>query len=225
MLIDLVDKLVDRVIQLLTYQQKIRATLLETYVTPVFMEFEKVHSAYLESFSNNRDFILSSEESSWIKLLQTKLEKDNLFSADCRSKVIRLAEAERGDSLEPFVKGVSEYLLGARLVDSLGKQNYPHMVQRWRQSLFRTLDRIAEEHWQLVFDPIGARPPMTPKEIDGMLEQIHNKYQIGERSITNQDALKRACALWALDDIVMDMQSQYDYICQTYVELRSSLSK
>jgi len=62
MLIDLVDKLIDRVIQLLTYQHKMRATLLETYVTTVFTEFEKVHSAYLESFSNYRDFILSSEE-------------------------------------------------------------------------------------------------------------------------------------------------------------------
>lgn len=225
MLIDLVDKLVDRVIQLLTHQKNMRAALLETYVTPVFTEFEKVHSAYLESFLDYRDYIRSSKESSWIRSLQARLEKDNLFSASCRSKVVRLAEAERGDTVEPFVKSISEYLLGARLVNSLGEQNYPHMVQRWRKSLFRTLDSIAEERWQMVLDPMASGPPMSPKEIDEMLEQIHNKYQVGERSATNRDALKRACALWTLDDIVMDMQSQYDYICQTYVELRSSLSK
>lgn len=225
MLIDLADKLVDRVIQLLTYRKQMRATLLEIYVTPVFAEFEKVHSAYLESFCSYRDLIQCSEEPGWIKSLQARLEKDNLFSANCRSKLVRLAEAEHGDTLEPFVKGICEYLMGARLVDSLGKQTYPHHVQRWRQSLFRTLSKIAEEHWQMVLDPIGAGPPMNPEEIDDLLKQIGNKYQIGVRTVTNQDALKRACALWALDAIVMDMQSQYDYICQTYVELRSSLSK
>jgi hypothetical protein len=115
--------------------------------------------------------------------------------------------------------------MGARLVDSVGKQTYPHHVQRWRQSLFGTLSQIAEEHWQMVLDPIGARPPMSPDAMEDMLQQIRNKYPIGARTVTNQDARKRACALWALDAIVMDMQAQYDYICQTYVELRRSLSK
>ena len=225
MIIELVDKLVDRVIQLLTYRKQMRAALLETYVTPVFAEFEQVHSVYLESFSRYRDLIRSTQEPNWIQSLQATLEKDNLFSANCRSKVVRLAEAEDNDTLGPFVKGICEYLMGARLVDPLGKKIHPLHVQRWRQSLFRTLGEIAEENWQLVIDPDGARPPLSPEEIDDELEQLRGRYPIDAKTVTNQDALKRACALGALDAIVTEMQSQYDQVCQAYVELRGSLSK
>ena len=189
MIIDLVDKLVDRVIQLLTYRKQMRAALLETYVTPVFAEFEQVHSAYLESFSRYRDLIRSTQEPNWIQSLQATLEKDNLFSANCRSKVVRLAEAEDSDTLGPFIKGISEYLMGARLVDPLGQKIQPLHVQRWRQSLFRTLGRIAEGDWQLVIDPDGARPPLRPEEIDDELEELRGRYPIDAGTVTNQDAL------------------------------------
>jgi hypothetical protein len=202
-----------------------RAVLLEKYVTPVFVEFEQVHSAYLESFSRYRDLIRSTQEPNWIQSLQATLEKDNLFSANCRSKVVRLAEAEDNDTLGPFVKGICEYLMGARLVDPLGKKIHPLHVQRWRQSLFRTLGEIAEENWQLVIDPDGARPPLSPEEIDDELERLRSKYPIDARTVENRDGLKRACALGALDAIVMEMQSQYDRVLQAYVELRGSLSK
>jgi hypothetical protein len=225
MIIDLVDKLVDRVIQLLTYRKHTRAALLGKYVTPVFEEFEQVHSAYLESFSRYRDLIRSTREPHWIQPLQATLEKDNLFSANCRSKVVRFAEAEDNDTLGPFVKDISEYLMGARLVEPLGKKIDPVAVQRWRQSLFRTLGKIAEENWQMVIDPDGAKPPLTPAEIDDELEQLRGRYPIDAKTITNQDALKRACALGALDAIVMEMQSQHDRVCQKYAELKGSLSK
>ena len=86
MIIDLIDKLADRIIQLLTYRKQMRADLLEKYVLPVFGEFEQVHSAYLESFARYRGLIESSSDPNWIKSLQATLERDNLFSANCRSK-------------------------------------------------------------------------------------------------------------------------------------------
>ena len=42
MIIDLVDKLLDRGIQLLTHRKQMRMVLLDTYVSPVFSEFEQV---------------------------------------------------------------------------------------------------------------------------------------------------------------------------------------
>ena len=224
MIIDLVDKLADRVIQLLTYKKQMRADLLEKYVLPVFGEFEQVHSAYLESFARYRELIESSSDPNWIQSLQAILEKDNLFSANCRSKVIRLAQAEQDETVGPFVKGICEYLLGARLVDPMGKEVFPHLIQRWRQSLLQTLERISEEHWQLVIDPNGARPPMNQNQIHDELERRRAKYPISMEVSTSQETLKRACALWALDEIVWEMQNQYDRVCQTYAELRSSLS-
>lgn len=221
MVIDLVDKLVDRVVQLLTYRKQMRTVLRDTYVAPVFEEFEQVHSAYLESFARYRDLLQSTSDPKWIQSLQSTLEKDNLFSANCRSKLLRLAEAEHDDMLDPFVRGISEYLLGARLVEQVGKMACPHMTQRWRQSLFRTLGRIAEENWQVVIDPNGAAPPLSPDEIDEALEQRRVRYPID--ATTKQDAAKRACALWALDDVGGEMQYQYDKVCRAYADLRSAL--
>lgn len=223
MILDLVDKLVDRAIQLLTYRKEMRTVLRDTYVTPVFEEFERVHSAYLESFGRYRELVQSTAGRDWIRSLQATLEKDNLFSANCRSKVLRLAQAEHDDSLGPFIQGISEYLLGARLIDSLGSSAFPHITQRWRQSLHQTLGRIAEERWQLVIDPNGAAPPLSPDEIDEALEERRLRYPTG--ATPGPDARKRACALWALDEVVAEMQHQYDTVCQTYANLKAALSK
>lgn len=225
MILDLVDKLLDRGIQLLTYRKQMRKVLLDTYVSPVFSEFEQVHSAYLESFSRYRDLIQSIQKPSWIKDLQAIVEKDNLFSASSRSKVVRLAEAENDDILAPFIKGICEYLMGARLVDPLGAEIHPLYVQRWRQSFITTLGEIAKGRWQMVIDPDGAMPPLSQKEIDRELEQLHTRYPIDSRTTTKQDSFKRSCALWALDSIVSEMQYQYDQVCQSYVELKGSFSK
>ena len=102
---------------------------------------------------------------------------------------------------------------------------FPHKTQRWRKSLFRTLGWIVEERWQLVIDPIGAAPPLNDTQIQDELEQRRGEYAIDVGAGTKQDALKRACALWALDAIVQEMQGQYDRVCQAYADLRSTLSK
>ena len=60
-----------------------------------------------------------------------------------------------------LIRGISEYLIGARLVDPLGKEIHPLYVQRWRQSFIRTLSEIAGKSWQMVIDPDGARPPLS----------------------------------------------------------------
>ena len=184
-----------------------------------------MHSGYLESFTRYRDLIQGTNDPDWIQSLPSTLEKDNLFSANCRSKVLRLSEAEHEDILRPFVRGISEYLLGARLVDPLGKEAFPHMVQRWRHSLFRTLGKIADEDWQMVIDPDGAAPLLSPDQTNEELERRRAKYPTGPETGTKQDALKRTCALWALDAVVGEMQSQYDQVCRVYAELRGSLSK
>jgi hypothetical protein len=222
MIIDLVDKLADRIIQLLTLRKQQRKDLLQNYVSPVFAEFEQLHAAYLESFARYRETIQKTDDHDWIQALRSTLERDNLFTAGSRSKVMQLAQAERDESLGPFIAEIRDYLLGARLVDPLGRDVFPHLVQRWRQSLTTTLDRIVGERWQLVIDPNGARPPLSPLEVKAELDRRRVKYPV---SGAHSDALKRACALWALDEVVWEMQGQYDRVCKAYAQLHSALSK
>ena len=222
MLIDLVDKLADRAIQLLTLRKRQRKELLQDYVSPVFAEFELLHSAYLESFARYREAIQNIDERSWLQALRSTLERDNLFTAGSRSKVIQLAQAEPDESLRSFISEIRDYLLGARLVEPLGRDVFPNLVQRWRQGFTKTLDTIVDERWQLVIDPDGAGPLLSPVEIRAELDRRRVKYPI---SGAPPDALKRSCALWALDEVVWEMQSQYDRVCEAYAQLRRVLSK
>jgi hypothetical protein len=229
MIVDLVDKLVDRVIQLVTYKKQMRAALLEEAVTPAFSGFERVHSAYLESFSRYRELIRTESDPHWASSLQAVLQKDNLFSADSRAKVVRLAETGQAetrtdDRFDSFVRSISEYLMGTRLLDPIGRSVHPLHTQRWRQSLFRTLGEISDENWQLVLDPNGARPPMTAEEMDDALSEVKDDYLAETRPFAGAEGVKRACALHALDAVVGDMQAQYDQVCRAYLELKTSLS-
>jgi len=143
MIVDLVDKLIDRTIQLLTYRKQMRTVLLETYVAPVFAEFEHLHSAYLESLTRYRDFIQTSKDANWISSLQSTLEKDNLFTANCRSKVLRLAEAEHDEILGPFVKGISEYLLGPDLSTAWVRWRSPIRLSDGEKACSARLDGLS----------------------------------------------------------------------------------
>jgi hypothetical protein len=220
-----IDTLLNWGMKLFNYRKEKRAGVLKEEVLPVFEQFEKTHSDYLEAFSRYREQIINAAGADWIRPLQTTLEKDNLFSGDVRSKIVRLSEELEGETFGPFVESICNYLMSARLVEPLGKQIHPHHVQRWRQGLLQTLERIQEEDWQLVLDPEAAQPPLSPKEISQELKQITGKYKhLFSRKVPKEDLVKRSAALWALETIVNEMQNQYDLVCQAYADLRKKLS-
>jgi hypothetical protein len=136
MVIELIDKLLDRAIQVFGYAARQRSELLEKGVEPVFAQFELVHAAYLENFTRYREFINTSKDPNWISSLQATLEKENLFSANSRSKLLNLAEAEHKEVVGPFVKAIADYLMGARLLDPVGRKLRPQ-TQRWRTGACR----------------------------------------------------------------------------------------
>jgi hypothetical protein len=114
MLIDLLDKLVDRVIQLATIQEQKRAKLLAEYLEPIFARFDQLNSEYLTAFERYRAMIANSADPDWLASLQATLEKDNLFTTHTRTQLQRLAEAKKSPDVEEFIDGICEYLLGAR---------------------------------------------------------------------------------------------------------------
>lgn len=224
MIIGLVDKLLDRVIQLFTYEKKKRSELLQNYVTPVFLEFENVHKAYLESFLRYRELIKTSQNPHWINELKGTLEKDNLFTADSRSKLGRLAESRKQELFGGFIEDILNYLMSARVVDPAGKFIFPGHVQRWRQGFIKTLEEIELGRWQMVFDPDGQETPLDPDEIQLKLQNVINTYKIINFNNDIDQKQKRVCAFWALDQVVIEMQQQYDRVSRDYAELLTKLT-
>lgn len=224
MVFELVDKLVDRIIQLAKFESEQRKKLTDEYVKPVFTEFEQVHAEYLSSFNRYRDLILTDPDPEWIPKLREILRRDNLFTANYRSKLMQLAEASSKSVVERFAFEIQTYLMEVRLVEPLGKQIYPQMIQRWRQGFERTLGEIADERWQMVIDPDGARPPLYPEEIQEELNTIKSNYSYSLRNWEADQAVKRACALWSLDKVVGEMQAQYERVCTEYAALKEKLA-
>jgi len=223
MVLDLVLKLVDRLIQLTVQQKQQRRELLRDFVDPAWNEFEKVHAAYLSSFAQYESLLRRTEDPNWIAALQERLRTDNLYTADQRARVRRLADVSEDPLLGSFVGGLRDYIFSARLVQPLGREAQPHAVQRWRQGLIDTLGYIAGQDWQLVIDPNGARPPMSPVEIDAEVAEIGRRHGISASEPERAERIKRAFALEALQAIVIEMQGQYDTVLQAYTDLRARL--
>ena len=218
MVLPLVGGVTSPLIALLNYLDGKDATLLKQHIEPVFAEFERVHTNYLASFRSYSGQIENAPGENWIRPQQETLRRDNLFSAHERSKIKILSQATNHKVLSPFISSICNYLMNARLVDPLGKELYPNEIQRWRQGFSRTLGYIAEGKWQLVIDPVGAGPLLSPEEIAQNLKEFREMYTLDPR-ITEHDALKRCAALWALDAVVNDMQNQYNRVGEAYAEL------
>jgi len=196
-------------------------------IAPRFDQFTKLHEAYLASFLHYEERITSAVDANWIRPLQSELEHDNLMTGHLRANLVRLAQALPNlddDRYGPFIRAIRDYAMNARAVEPLGMQIHPHEIQRWRQGFSKTLDYIADESWLMVLDPNASKPPMSQKEIEQELKEISSKYPFG-RKVTKQDARKRATALWALRDVVNDMQNQYDNVLITFLDLQKKLVK
>ena len=142
MLLDLIDKLIDRTIQLVKTDKEHRKELFERFVEPVFAQFEKVHQDYLASFRQYRD-LLAKPEVDRAAIIET-IRRDHLFTADQRTKLKTLARGAKDTAVASFVKYIHLYLTSP---DFYGTQpgdpayrEYVYPSQRWRQGLLRELE-------------------------------------------------------------------------------------
>ena len=232
MIVDLIDKLVDRVIQFVNYKKESRKTLLNDYITPIYEEFEIVHDAYLTSFNEYRNFLKEATELSPNSPILDTIEKDNLFNAKQRAKVFELTEAAQDEEVGGFLQSIYRYLVDTRVAaDPLSNDEKPDKqkpdiiyTQYWRRSLIRELSEIYKENWQAVIDPSAGRPPLSEEDIRHELEQKYKQFRIEIEDAQKIEKLKRALSLEALDSIVHEMQTQYQKVISEYLKVKKKLS-
>lgn len=109
MVIDLLDKLVDRCIQLVRHKEAVHRRLFEEYVEPMQDDFEAIHQDYLESFRKYRAMVKASAPLNAHHPVFDAITEDALFNAKSR---MRISAATRGVSdprLEGFVRSVQQY--------------------------------------------------------------------------------------------------------------------
>lgn len=104
MIVDLIDKLIDRCIQLIQWDKQSRKNLFDDFVTPVFTEFETVYKDYLESFRRYRN-LLKSSNVPLASVIDT-IQEDNLFTEDQRARL-----SEKANDLKNKAFLLNEYIL------------------------------------------------------------------------------------------------------------------
>jgi hypothetical protein len=226
MLVDLIDKLADRIIQLFNYRKQARKTLLDDYITPIIKEFEIVHDAYLDSFKEYRNLIQNATELKSSSSILSTIEKDNLFTANQRAKVFELAKVAEDEVVGKFIELIYRYLVDTRIVNPLSNEEQPDLIytQLWRQSLIGELSNIFKENWQMVFDPSASRPPLTEEEIEQEIGQKLSRFNIAPEEDRKIEKLKGTLALEALDSIVHEMQLQYQEVNSEFLKVKKRLS-
>jgi len=166
MIIDLIDKLIDRCIQLVKHKQEVSRSLLSDFVEPAYAQFEEVHNNYLETFRAYRDKLKNKNES--LPELIDKIKEDNLFSENQRSKLRVLTQLSADPMVGQFVAGIYDYLTNPYdfipQYDGLKWRK----GQRWRTTLLRTLEMIDDK------DPGRAEAAIT--NLDIIVEQMQDLY-------------------------------------------------
>ena len=142
MLLELIDKLIDRTVQLVKTDKEHRKELFERFVEPVFAQFEKVHQDYLASFKQYRD-LLAKPDADRATIIET-ICRDHLFTADQRNKLKALARGADDTALASFVRYIHLYLTSPDFYGTTpgdpAYREYVYPSQRWRQGLLRGLE-------------------------------------------------------------------------------------
>jgi len=142
MIVELVDKLIDRCIQLLKHKEEMSRRLWSDFVEPAYAEFEALHNSYLDTFKGYRDKLKNEKEP--LPKLIDKIKEDNLFSENQRSKLRVLIQLSRDPMVGQFVDGIYEYLSNPYDFIPQADGLKWRKGQRWRTTLLGTLELIGD---------------------------------------------------------------------------------
>jgi hypothetical protein len=145
MIIEALDKLIDRFLQLMNYRKQQKRELYSNFVEPVFAEFEAVHKNYLDSFKCYRQMLHSSETplDSHHPVFD-KIREDSLFSAEIRAKTAVILELESDPLIGSFAKAVATYVLGQELYTNIVLNGYRSLPNVIRKKIIAGLKSIAD---------------------------------------------------------------------------------
>ena len=175
MLLDLIEKLVDRCISLVKEHKETKRQFLEDFVVPIYSEFQSVHDGYLQSFREYRALLDEDGDlATKSAKLRDKLHEDNLFTSGQRAKLLQFDNLRSDDVYGDFINAIANYLLGSflHLLGTDGTVEVFPVVQQyqvWRNSLAQQLDDAKDE-----------------AEAIAMLDEIVATMQLGYTDVTNK---------------------------------------
>ncbi len=112
MLIDLLDKLIDRCIQLAQRREKQDRDLYSDLLAPTLDNFEKVHKNYIETFIAYKNIVISGSTALTLEHpIFNRIIEDSQASSDLRAKVIALRQYSKDPVFGRFIHRISSVRL------------------------------------------------------------------------------------------------------------------
>jgi len=107
--IELVDRLIDRVIQLVNYKKAHDRAFLDNHITPTFEAVSALHEAYLASFKDYLAVVDTCTES--LQSLIDRVETEKIFEDHARQRILAAISSLPDVSCAEFVSQVRRYLI------------------------------------------------------------------------------------------------------------------
>lgn len=228
--ISLVERLIDRFVQLFNVKHAAAEGTYKTYIEPAGEAFRAVHAAYTDSFQQYKQMIRSDPA-----LLRTgsplfdRIRDDHQLGATARGALLEAVRAGRAHSLEmydeivkldkaaeaaidDYVIALQQYLLRERAGDDrvlnqvLDEMPNLILTQRFRLSLLDVLEAVVAEDWQLCIDSSARAPLMTPEELAAEVNAVAVEAGIAPDAPDRDALIRQAFALKALNEIIDEMQ-------------------
>lgn len=148
--IDLIDKLIDRLIQLVNYRKENKRQFLDTYLAPLYEAFEEIHEAYLSAFKGYLDDIRRDDCD--VKSLIETIEENRLFEDHRRRKVLAMSSIKPESDIDRFLGLIQAYLVNPYKFLDFEDGHRPNLpssqqiqMQRWRGTLVEHLREIMKK--------------------------------------------------------------------------------
>lgn len=183
MIVDLIDKLIDRCIQLAARREQDRRALFEEFVAPAYVTFEAVHDDYLDTFREYRRILTeSSAPLTANHPVFDKLRADSLFSQGKRGKLNALQPLLTEPELGGFITAISRYLtLSTTRLSGLHESAAPELDPSAPPLLNRIRGRLRTDWLSQIARGGSFVAPRVPSAVfvevlDRILESLQSHY-------------------------------------------------
>lgn len=137
-----IDPIIDRILKQEEIWKENRRRTFSKFIEPVFQDFDKVHTDFLESFEKYRSIIIESSETLDLShRVLLEIERDSRKTENQRIKILELSQCIDDQIVGDFINAIREYIEETYLsIDARMRfTNAP------RSSLYEILNRAFSE--------------------------------------------------------------------------------
>lgn len=205
MIVDLVDKLLDRLLELVKLSKQARKERFQSLVQEAFAEFEAIHNNYLQSFRSYRARLADGSAS--MPMIIQVIREECLFTEHQRAKLRQLSELLAAETKQygDFFVEIHSYLTTAHDVEPV---NFPpdyfaQTGQRWFHGL---LNALVDLDQLLKGGEVNEDRPLPVRNL------VHE-------ALESTDDESKA-AVYLIDRFVEQLQSSFEIVSREYARLK-----